>query len=83
LRNVVTDDNENMEATPYDELRDTMKYLGEDHDEMAAENKTTNATLAKVDDSDDKLDKEFDGTFPISQASLAKIDEEGASDNDM
>jgi hypothetical protein len=43
-----------------------MKYLGEDHDEMAAENKTTNATLAKVDDSEDKLDKEFDGTFPIS-----------------
>lgn len=32
---------------------------------------------------EDKLDKELDGTFPISKAVMAKIDEEGASDDDM
>lgn len=82
-----------MDIAPYDELKDTMDGLEEDQDEqlaeeIKAENKTTNATLAKVDENaitaeEEALDKELDGTFPISNATMAKIDEEGASDDDM
>jgi hypothetical protein len=32
---------------------------------------------------DEKLDQEIDGTFPLDNVTLARIDDEGATDQDL
>ena len=67
------DKDDGMNIAPYDELNDPEINVVEPEDK--------NVTLAKVAEEDDKED--YDGAYPLSNATMAKIDEEGASDDDI